>query len=191
MWTMARALAVHGTLGIRKTNKMPYNWQKQLILIRGLPGSGKTTLASKIIESMSELVSDKDSISPGEFLVEADHYRMVNGEYRHDDAQNSLAHDWCLSEAFRRLQREQQPFVVVANVFTLRSYVFLYVETARKLEVKVSILESDQAHLEPSELANRTIGNGHHVPEEVIERMLLQWEPISQEEVNILTGQPD
>ena len=72
----------------------------EIVLIRGLPGSGKSTKA----KAMS-----------GYRHLEADQYLEVNGEYVYDASKVKLAHDWCVSTAKESL--EQRLNVVVSNTF--------------------------------------------------------------------------
>jgi len=72
----------------------------EIVLIRGLPGSGKTTLANSM-NSYRHL--------------EADQFLEVNGEYVYDASKVKLAHDWCVSTAKECL--EQGLNVVVSNTF--------------------------------------------------------------------------
>ena len=54
---------------------------KQLILLRGLPGSGKSTFAKSL----------------GGIHIEADQYFMQDGEYKFDASQLKHAHNYCYS----------------------------------------------------------------------------------------------
>lgn len=160
-----------------------HDWHKSLILIRGLPGSGKSTLASEMFHDRSE-TGFFDPRAEVDYLVEADDYHMVEGEYQHEEAYESLSHAWCLSEAFRRLRR--QDVVYVANVFSKREYIFPYLEYARKLQVQVLLVETETDWAWSLEKLYEK--NVHDVPLEVIERMRDYWEEMSQEEVEVLVG---
>lgn len=72
----------------------------EIVLIRGLPGSGKTT---------------KATVMNGYRHLEADQFLEVNGEYVYDASKIRLAHDWCVSTAKECL--EQGLNVVVSNTF--------------------------------------------------------------------------
>lgn len=79
-----------------------------LILLRGLPGTGKTTLANTI----------------SDYVLSADDYFMVDGEYKFDPNKLKLAHRDCLNrtrvclEVLRDEGLEFLAPVVVANTFT-------------------------------------------------------------------------
>lgn len=87
----------------------------RLILIRGLPGSGKSTQAERLKQEK------------GYDHIEADMYFLKDGKYTFDPAMLPLAHDWCLGQARDALKAGRS--VVVANTFetaeSVRPYVLL------------------------------------------------------------------
>ena len=54
---------------------------KNLYIIRGLPGSGKSTIAKSLGKSWQ--------------IFEADQFFMKNGKYEFDGSKLKDAHDWC------------------------------------------------------------------------------------------------
>jgi predicted kinase len=72
----------------------------EILLIRGLPGSGKSTKAKTMV---------------GYRHLEADQFLEVNGEYVYDASKVKHAHDWCVSTAKEYL--DQGHNVVVSNTF--------------------------------------------------------------------------
>lgn len=74
--------------------------KNKLVLIRGLPGSGKSTKA----KSMA-----------GYIHLEADMYFEINGVYTYDSSKVKTAHDWCVSSAKEELEKGKN--VVVSNTF--------------------------------------------------------------------------
>lgn len=74
--------------------------QNEIILIRGLPGSGKSTKAQSIKDYKH---------------LEADQFMVVNGKYQYDPSKVGLAHDMCVASAKNLL--EQGFNVVVSNTF--------------------------------------------------------------------------
>ena len=75
---------------------------KTLILLRGLPGAGKSTVA-KLFGDVSH--------------YEADMYFMVNGEYKFDVTKLKDAHAWC-QDMVKMDMLKDVPTIVVSNTFT-------------------------------------------------------------------------
>jgi hypothetical protein len=73
----------------------------ELVLIRGLPGSGKSFKAKNM---------------GGYVHLEADMYMEFSGQYVYDASKVRVAHDWCVASARQSL--EQGENVVVSNTFT-------------------------------------------------------------------------
>lgn len=74
---------------------------KELFLLRGLPGAGKSTLAKSL----------------GGKHFEADMYFVRDGEYKFDVTKLKEAHEWCRSSV-GGLMINQEPRLVVSNTFT-------------------------------------------------------------------------
>jgi energy-coupling factor transporter ATP-binding protein EcfA2 len=72
----------------------------EIVLIRGLPGSGKTTLAKQMISHAH---------------VEADQFFEVSGEYLFNPEDVQKAHAWCLEQVKKALKNGKS--VVVSNTF--------------------------------------------------------------------------
>lgn len=157
-----------------------FDWQKELILVRGLPGSGKSTLGSLL---GGQRPGSKERPPT---LVESDMYFMLDGRYVWAKPMLSMAHHWCRAEAFRRLRFLDR--VVVANVFAKRDQILPYIEQARTLKCRVWLLEPEGIRLPVEALAAR---NTHGVPLERIQEMKNSWEKMSQQEVCILLDLPE
>lgn len=123
----------------------------ELLLIRGLPGSGKSTIAHIL-----KLV--------GYAHYEADQYFMRQGVYEFRPAELPAAHAWCLERAKEAIA--QGVPCVVANTFSRRWEMQPYIDAARASGVPVRVIE-----------ARGRWQNCHGVPDSAIERMRARWEP--------------
>jgi predicted kinase len=133
---------------------------KQLILIRGLPGSGKST--------MGELIARSYRLSQPAFHIEADMFFMnADGKYEFVAANLYKAHKWCQETCDTLLQSDYDAVVVVTNTFTqiweMKPY-FLFAEI-------------HGAAMQIIECKGR-FGSIHNVPAEAVERMINRWEDI-------------
>lgn len=121
----------------------------ELIIIRGLPGSGKSTKAREY---------------EGYIHAEADAYFVgANGEYTFNPAKLGQAHAWCLGVVTGALMAGVS--ATVSNTFTMRWEYQGYIDIAERLgaEVKVLTMKGEW-------------GNVHGVPAETIEKMRARWE---------------
>lgn len=130
----------------------------KLTLVRGVPGSGKSTYARGIQEA-----------EPGTLHFEADQYFVgSDGVYRYDAGRIGAAHRWCQAETQRALDEGRS--VVVSNTFTRRGELQPYLEMADELGVEVTIVHVDGGYQ-----------NIHGVPDEVVQRMRDRWQPVPGE----------
>ncbi len=142
---------------------------KQLILIRGLPGVGKSTLAKQMVEKTHHLSSA---------IVEADEFFELNPRnvYAFNKGLLPAAHGWCQGETRRGLK--ERSLVVVANTFSRLWELEPYVDIANQFGAALSIadlFESDNYNSD-EDLAERCV---HEVPLAVIEKMRERWEKVT------------
>ena len=141
-----------------------------LYLIRGLPGSGKTTLADKIV---SEHLSDELGRYPA-IKVEADQFFVSsNGHketYNFDRRFLGAAHDEAYGKTMRYLREGKS--VAVANTFSTSREVNRYLQGVERCGLKVDI--------KIIKCVGR-FGNVHGVPRRAIEKMRSRWEDIEGE----------
>lgn len=131
----------------------------ELVLIRGLCGAGKSTLA-------------KTFVANGYQHFEADMY-FVNdrtGKYKFDQSLIGNAHLWCQQHTKKELNEGNS--VVVSNTFTTRKELKEYLNMAQHIGVPVRVI--------------KVIGNFqnvHGVPEDVLQKMRDRWQDFEGEEV--------
>lgn len=126
-----------------------------LTLIRGLPGSGKTTLAQALVAAWKLAVH-----------YEADFW-MVNedGDYHFDPSRLAFAHKKC-QEAASDAMAVGGVGVVIANTFCREWEIEPYLRLAEKFGYTVQLLQCDGAYQ-----------NVHGVPPEKIEQMQERFVP--------------
>lgn len=117
-----------------------------LILVRGIPGSGKTTLAKMIAGTT------------GAEHHEADHYfEREDGSYHFDGNKLAHAHSQCKHRT--RMDLIAGKSVVVSNTFTTRWEVDPYINLARDFGAKLQVItlqsEFESIHNVPEEAMNR------------------------------------
>jgi predicted kinase len=140
-----------------KDNEKESN-MKMLYIIRGIPGSGKSTMARKLAPNAA---------------FEADAYMVdQQGNYAFDPSRLGEVHQKCY-EAVRDALMQDIANVAVANTFVKRWEYQKYVDLANELGVKYEII-----------VCNGGYKNIHGVPEEAIQRMKDNWEDTMNEEDN-------
>lgn len=121
----------------------------KLTLIRGVPGTGKSTWAHAIAVNSC----------PSPVVLEADMYFCrETGKYEFDFSMLGRAHDWCLNTT-KVLLREGHD-VIVANTFTTMREMNPYINFAVEFGVDISVVTLTEEY-----------GSIHAVPEESMQRM--------------------
>jgi hypothetical protein len=125
-----------------------------LYIIRGLPGSGKSTEAQRLLNT-----------DPENFRwFEADMFFVdsITGEYKFDASFLKHAHEWCLF--ITEVALKQKFNVIVSNTFSTKREFRPYADLASKLKVPIDIRQM-----------NGNYGSIHNVPEKTIEAMKNRW----------------
>jgi len=109
-----------------------------LFLVRGLPGSGKSTFATHIWNEYAVCEADK-------FFYDKE------GNYNFDPSKLKDAHAWCKNEVETRMKDHQinqqyYPEIAVSNTFTQEWEMKDYYELAEKYGYKVVSLIVENRH---------------------------------------------
>lgn len=119
-----------------------------LVLIRGIPGAGKSTTARKMREKNPEYVH-----------IEADMFFMRDGEYVFQPERLGEAHAWCQSRTEAELKLGRT--VIVSNTFTTIKELRPYFEIARRVLGTYPVVHT----------CNGNYDNIHGVPPEKLQKM--------------------
>lgn len=131
-------------MNLNNKKTAPY---KDLIIIRGLPGAGKSELAKKF---SSKAICTAD-----------DYYTDINGNYNWDVSKIGHAHEWCQKKCRKFMQKGIQN-IIVANTSTTQKELKPYMDLAREFGYRTfSII-----------IENRHEGKSvHEVPEKTMDKM--------------------
>ena len=132
--------------------------QGELILLRGLPGAGKTTLA-KVILQIRE-TDEPEVLSADDFFVNQ------HGEYIFDGARLKEAHNYCQFRCSERM-RQQKSKIVVANTFTQEWEMEEYFKMAERYHYRVHVVIVENRHGGE---------NVHGVPQDKLQQMKERFE---------------
>lgn len=147
--------------GLTRTTPQTQNNRSRmskLILVRGLPGSGKSTYAKKLAEAL------------GCFYYENDMFFMKDGVYKYDESKYGEAVEWCQNATLSALANNRD--VVVSNCLlsyrSVSDYVFS-VQLQSFPQPEITIFEM---------LGN--YGSIHNIPKPVLLGMTNRWVPNSK-----------
>ena len=151
-----------------------------LVLIRGLPGSGKTTLAKKFAQL-------------GYLHAEADMFFIRDGVYKFDQANLGMAHNYCRMFVESALALGYN--VVVSNTFVSDYSISEYQRIADGLEATFRVIRCADRHESIHNVPDETMQNMHDrfvdYPGEIIygdlgnltltaEKMLKNFKPLGR-----------
>lgn len=128
----------------------------ELIIVRGLPGSGKSTFVKNYMSTHS---------STNYIHFEADQFFIRNGEYKFDGSLIKKAHEWCFYNVLQALQNGNN--VIVSNTFVARWEMAKYLEIVGYVPVNITIINIRSQYQ-----------NIHDVPNEVVQKMKSRWEEV-------------
>lgn len=129
---------------------------KTLVLLRGLPGSGKTTLAQALKHASACPIFSVD-----DYFTDPE-----TGRYFFKYQENHLAYKAC-EQNTRKALEEAVPLVVVHNTFTLDWELEPYFQMARECDYQLHVVTVENYH------GN---ANVHEVAEDQLARMAAKYQ---------------
>jgi len=128
---------------------------RSLILLRGLPGSGKTFLANVLNENGKYPVHSIDS-----YFIDSD-----TGEYSFEHQKNFLAYKQCEEQARSSMEKGFQK-IFIDNTFTLEWEMEPYFKLASEYNYKIFVVTVENRH------GSR---NTHNISKEQMEKMAAKY----------------
>ncbi len=138
--------------------EMTVQYKGDLILLRGIPGSGKSTLGEIILQTTQQ--QKPDVLSADNFFVDE------NGVYNFDSTKLKEAHNMCQQKCAERMRLEFSK-IVVANTFTQEWEMQPYFEMAKRYGYRIHTLIVENRH------GSKNI---HNVPDDKLEQMKDRFE---------------
>lgn len=120
--------------------------EKVLIIVRGIPGSGKTTFAAMLGKAI---------------CCADDFFTTRDGKYVWKPERVGKAHEWCQRKC-RRFMKAQAERIMVANTSTTEREMQPYMDLARQFGYKVFSVIVETRH------GNKSV---HNVPEVTLDKM--------------------
>jgi adenylate kinase family enzyme len=135
----------------------------KLILVRGAPGAGKTSLAISLCDALDI------EIETG--VIEADDYFYRGQEYKFDASKLQEAHEHCINRAREFMETsssiKKRHILFVSNTFTREWEMQPYFDLAKEFGWKVHSIVVENRH------AGRSI---HGVPDKKVKEMKSRFE---------------
>lgn len=144
---------------LQKIHSLLDEGENVLVLMRGLPGSGKTTLAQKICGRG--------------VVLSADQFFCKGGKYNFDKSRLSEAHEWNKRRAKKFIQEGRSP-IIIDNTNVEIWEMMPYVALALRAKYHVCVLEPDTPwKFDARQLTQK---NMHGVPRRTIDSMLERYD---------------
>jgi len=155
-----------------------------VVLLRGIPGSGKSTHVKEILHrcAVNGLLVQHTVVCSAD-----DYFNVQVGpgkwEYRFDPTKLPIAHNRCFAKFVDALYDDDVKVVIVDNTFIHQWEMQNYMKMANILDWE---LEIHELQVNTVEALNRCVGrNIHGVPADIIARMAMEFEPYGMGNVKV------
>ncbi|XP_059153211.1 uncharacterized protein LOC131938977 [Physella acuta] len=144
-----------------------------IVILRGLPGSGKTYLARQLIDLANEMGVEG-------IILSTDDYFMQRGQYVYNRNDLGTAHEWNQKRALSYVKESRSP-IVIDNTNTVMWELLPYAQVAYKYKYDVQVFEPNTPwKSKVRDLARR---NSHGVPMDSLKKMKERYEKITTDDV--------
>jgi predicted kinase len=123
---------------------------KTIILLRGIPGAGKSTLASLLLPNKPHCIRSADM-----------YFEDEEGNYKFNARELPIAHKWCKNQV-EYLMDDKEDLIIVENTFTQEWEMADYFDLANKYDYRIVSLIVENRH------GSKSI---HNVPQDKIDMM--------------------
>ena len=137
---------------------------KVLYIVRGLSGSGKSSIAKEIV---NDIWDEESRTFIKDFYSADDYFTDKYGNYNFDPNKLKEAHEQCQKNVELAMQRDWVRKIAVANTFSQKWEAEPYFKLAKKHDFNPFVLE-----------CQNDFGNIHGVPQESINAMKERWEEL-------------
>lgn len=127
---------------------------KRVLILRGLPGSGKSTFVKEAKKMYDNVV-----------VVSADDYHMIDSKYVYRQENAQRAHEACFDSFVKAIMSEEDCTIIVDNTNTTSREIMPYYIVAKNMDAHIQV---HQFYCKPEVSFERNI---HKVPFATISRM--------------------
>jgi len=144
---------------------------KRLYIMRGLPGSGKSTIAKELAGNL------------GQCFATDDYWYIEDGSYQFNIDKLKEAHAWNVRRVEQAIESEL-PIIVIDNCNTKLEYLKNYaliIEAALLKDYYVEIIPANS--LWAFDINELVLKNTHLVPREIIQKMADEWKEFTIDDI--------
>jgi len=147
---------------------MPVQKSKLVIILRGLPGTGKTYIANEYLSHIGDVFDPRPEVP----ILSSDDFFIKEGVFHFDKDKLGEAHKWNF-ERFKEEIGKETPFIIVDNTNIKNFHYYHYLDYAQRNNYLVLITIVPDNNKSNRELSTLNI---HGVTQETIRRMRSSFE---------------